>query len=151
MKKLTASDIVNQVISTFSKPNSRSIEDGTGKFKSSDGKRCAVGLFMTDEAARKYGKTEFASIGIARMLKADRKKFDEILKPEAQGQSVQFWDRLENLHDEDSFYNEEGGFNKAGEKYATQLVKDFTPAAAPAPKAEKKVTKKEEVLETEPA
>ena len=94
-------DIVRKVVETFSDPTQRPLyknrPDSPSHYQRDDGKKCAVGLFMTEEALELHGLS-------TKNIEALSLKYglNELLKEEYQGHPVLFWSNLQKFRD--AFY-----------------------------------------------
>lgn len=89
---MTEKDIVLETIKHIHK-NGRSVEDGDCRYKHFDGRQCAVGRCMDmRKYKRKYeGET----------LSTFPNEHDYYLKKRYHGHDLIFWNRLQDLHDDD--------------------------------------------------
>lgn len=70
-----------------------------------DGRMCAVGRCLTPlHVKRAHGVLCSVSKLPGRLLEAS---LDEILQPEYRGHSVEFWDKLQTLHDNEPIWDSE--------------------------------------------
>ena len=105
--QVTKKEIVREVLETYSDPKQRAtfkeLPDGTCQYQSDNGNRCAVGRFMTEEALKIHGKS---TKNIETM--SFRFGLNSLLKKEYQGYPLSFWVNLQKLHDEPSYWSEDG-------------------------------------------
>lgn len=105
--QVSKSSIVRDILEEYSDPSNRALyngqENGTCQYESPDGKRCAVGRFMTDKALSKVGRS-------TKKIQVLSFKYglDNLLKPEYQGFPLLFWKKIQNLHDNSDFWSEDG-------------------------------------------
>jgi hypothetical protein len=104
----TIEEIVNETVEYYSAdPSLRGIHDHRGNacaYINSAGNMCAVGRCMLPEALEKYGRCNTDVLGLARHA---CQTLDTLLKPEYRGHPVEFWKRLQMLHDDACLWNEE--------------------------------------------
>ena len=100
-------DIVRKVVEKFSDPTQRSLykgqPGGTCHYQDDNGKKCAVGMFMNDEALELHGKST-KKIEVLSL----RYGLNSLLKEEYQGYPLSFWSKLQKLHDTEENWSEDG-------------------------------------------
>lgn len=69
---------------------------------------CAVGRCMTEEYRQLYKDKGMSIDGIRPPLQNTFKGIDFALQPQYHGQTSQFWDDLQNFHDTDSNWDDNG-------------------------------------------
>lgn len=130
--KMSAVDIVDFVAEYFgSDPSKRSLnpnyhgitDDPTScrcLYCGPDGRQCAFALFVTDEDRPKLREGKMASNN----LRCGRK-----LRPEVEHLEpfTKFWDRLQDLHDVESYWNTEG-FTDRG-KQECEMLRGYAASA----------------------
>ena len=121
---MTKVEIINMVANHYNE-NNRSIGNG-GCWYARDGKMCAVGMCMTDEAIYWFGSfggdiNELSN----KLLIQESKSLDTIFKDEYKGHSLDFWKELQDLHD-DSFLWDECGLTLEGWDKANRLIERYT-------------------------
>lgn len=84
------------------------------RYITDDGRMCAVGMCMTEDAIKQYGDC----LGNVHELNGSE-ELDELLKTEFQGHSVEFWADLQILHDTEIYWNEKGLSDLGRAKYET--------------------------------
>lgn len=106
-EKVTEEHVIKKVLEEYSDPSKRSLyknrEGGTCQYQNSNGKKCAVGKFMTNEALDTVGAS---SRRVAHL--ESNYGLDNLLKKEYQGFPVSFWNKLQVLHDSDQYWSEDG-------------------------------------------
>lgn len=97
----------------------------TCMYLTNDDKKCAVGMFLTDEALKKSAKC----LGDARSLDVHLKargfeSLDSAFIKEVRGHEVGFWVDLQSLHDDNNFWNAEG-LSEYGVDYVHELKRRY--------------------------
>lgn len=105
------------------KPRQGSDSRTVCEYLNSDGNKCAFGRVMTDEAIEQFGNhggpvsdliderfdDEHEDMICTNDLDSERQYYiDQIVKPQYQGHSVEFWSDLQTFHDTDLFWDEDG-------------------------------------------
>lgn len=111
---MTKVEIINMVANHYNKHN-RAEEHGGCRYITNDGKMCAVGMCMTDEALEDFKYSFSGVFGIQEMIKSE--SIDSVLKDEFRGHSTSFWTDMQMLHDEAAYWDEEGLSCRGIEKY----------------------------------
>lgn len=123
---MTEKEIIEETIEEYSDPNNRALyfkqggpQDATCRYITSDGKKCAVGRCLTKEGlnrVRKCSRKVKAVFGI---------HYDNYLKEQYRGHSLDFWTKLQDLHDTHQYWSEEGitekGVKFVEEKFRIKL------------------------------
>lgn len=99
----TKLEIIEEVANHYNKTN-RGIGYNGCNYRTDDGKMCAVGMCMTEEALDKYG--DFTS-GVYE-LRAKAAAFQTLLKKEYRLHSISFWNALQKFHDDHDAWDENG-------------------------------------------
>lgn len=103
----TQTDIVIETLQFYLEaPSRRSTYGGGGcyyAFPQDPSRRCAVGLCMTEEAIEDHGDY----MGDASIMADEFGSLDQFLKAEYHGHPTEFWQRLQNLHDEDLHWSDD--------------------------------------------
>ncbi len=96
---MTKIEIIEETVAFYTEDPSRiALENRRCKYLTSDGRKCAFGRCMTDEALEEYG--EFGQIvTILEENLPEGTTLDSLLKPEYQGHDALFWRDLQSLHD----------------------------------------------------
>lgn len=117
----TKEEIVRETASFYNFKNRSTTENGTCIYNGPNGTHCAVGRCLTDSAKEKIGpyihgvpnhlghnhnKIMCTVGGLEYALKVDN--LDDALLEEYRGHDVGFWSKLQNLHDNSFFWDEEG-------------------------------------------
>lgn len=88
---------------------------------SPDGPRkCAVGRCMI---APEKIPAHSTGISVRRLQEATGESLDDLLLPEYRGHSLDFWERLQSIHDGSHFWNEKGLSEGGGEEVKALLDK----------------------------
>ena len=103
----TKKEIILETIEAYANPNNRATykgeSEGPCQYRTPEGRMCAVGRCMTNEALQCYG---LSSRGIKTICwKVD---INDLLKPEYQGHDIDFWYNLQLLHDAGTYWSEDG-------------------------------------------
>lgn len=122
MKRLTKVEIINETVHYYSEDVNRRGRNNIGDcvYLSSDGSMCAVGRCLENP-------DEFlnASYGIDDLVNTTKEEsIDELLKEEYKGHSELFWINLQELHDNNYFWNSDG-LSKNGEDRVLQLLEKY--------------------------
>lgn len=110
----TKLEILEETVAFYSEDTSRrAIMDGTCRYLTDDGKRCAYGRCLIPE---KYTpKWENKSCYAIHN--------DENLQEEYRGHSISFWEHIQSLHDNLNYWNNEG-LTKSG-VYRVHEIKEY--------------------------
>ena len=113
---MTKVEIIQMVANHYNDSN-RSVANG-GCWYARDGKMCAVGMCMTDEAIDKFGGFGGNVNNLSdKLLIQERRSIDTLLKDEYRGHDLDFWEELQELHDDSYLWDECGltleGWDKA--------------------------------------
>jgi hypothetical protein len=102
----TENEIIKETVEFYwADPKRRATADIGCWYLTIDGRMCAVGRCLTQRHAwRAFAM--LCSVGQlpGRLLEAS---LDEILQPEYRGHSVEFWENLQNLHDNEHIWDSE--------------------------------------------
>lgn len=74
------------------------------EYLTEDGRKCAVGRFLVED----FGYKSFNTCTSVTDLYATYGSTDEFLIPEYRGYDIDFWVKLQQLHDTEPFWNDEG-------------------------------------------
>lgn len=122
---MTKAEIINIVANHYNISN-RAYEKGYGcKYRTSDGKMCAVGMCMTEEGLSEFGDSKGSVHAIAREMRIRGKELDNILKDEYRGHDIELWDKLQVLHDNSVYWNEDG-ISDIGKERVSKLIIDLS-------------------------
>ncbi len=139
----TKLEIIEEVASSYTSLT-RAVDPkqyGTCRYLTEDGKKCAVGRALTDEAqehlATCHSPNPYADELAFNMLSLDDQhevvqngielfdnSLDPFLKEEYKGHDPKFWANLQNLHDNSHFWDE-NGLNDAGNKAKQMLINKY--------------------------
>ena len=134
MKHLTKLEILQDFADNFvENPGNRSLNDaGNCKYLSPEGKKCAVGRWFTDEALGRLGESNRTVTDVY----CTEDDSDDFLMPEVRGHEVTFWEQLQKLHDNESYWNDDrqtptglqthAGVTPAGRYFYRGLVKYYS-------------------------
>lgn len=120
---MTKLEIINMVANHYNSYN-RGMGHHGCNYRTDDGKMCAVGMCMNDEAMDEYGDYVGSISEISGKIINRGGYLDSIFKEEYRGHDVDFWDDLQRLHDHSSFWSDEG-LSEAGEKEVEALIKEY--------------------------
>lgn len=123
---MTKVEIIQMVASHYNETN-RGFADNEDicMYLTDDGRMCAVGMCMTDEALdtwKDFGKGVYYLVAT---LEEIDEELDSIFKDEYKGHSESFWIELQNLHD-DSYLWDESGLTLEGWDKANRMIKYYT-------------------------
>ncbi len=116
---MTKLEIIDMVASHYNSNNRGTI----GKkcvYKTYGGKMCAVGMCMTEGALKLYHNFT----GSVFQLSEQVEELDVLLKKEYRGHDKHFWGMLQNFHDDDKSWDDEG-MNERGVSNYEQLKERF--------------------------
>lgn len=122
--------ILDETVKYYSEDLSRRAldENFMCMYKTPEGKMCAVGRCMRDDAPFKDLNTqgELLSLEIIRDVefKKQDKKLDTLLKDKYKGVNIEFWMTLQSLHDQ-SLNWESGGLSEMGEVELNRIKSDI--------------------------
>ena len=123
---MTKVEIIQMMANHYNEDN-RSVDSGDC-FYARDGKMCAVGMCMTDEAIDEFGDFMGTIHKLnAKILTEENKSFDAIFKDEYKGHDLNFWEELQYLHDECMFWDE-CGLTLEGHDKVEALIKAYSDA-----------------------
>lgn len=80
-------------------------------YQDSTGNKCAVGMCMLDDATAKHYESVCSSdVGGLNgfLMDEERLHLDDILKEEYRGHAIDFWAKVQVLHDGTGFWTEDG-------------------------------------------
>lgn len=126
---MTKEEILLETIQYYSKPNTRAVILGLHDIQSecsyelSDGRRCAVGRCMTDAAIDKLRTNNDLRQPIDR-LAVDNADLDTMLQEKYHGHSIDFWTRLQGIHDNRLSWNEKG-LSIEGKNKVNKIINDY--------------------------
>lgn len=89
----TQNEIIQETLDAYSKPGTRAVEHGLCRYRTSDGRECAVGRCL------KNSKSFSHKSGSVGTVFRDEANLDAAPKPEYRGHSISFWSLLQTLHD----------------------------------------------------
>lgn len=131
---MTAKQIVDETVSYYSEDTSRrsfvTDEEGRDKciYRTKDGRMCAVGRCLTDEAAKEFGQVMEDASGLAALANPgeySESGLDPLLRPQYHGHSLEFWCELQRLHDWGRNWSDDG-ISPEGKSYADTIAKEWT-------------------------
>ena len=112
---LDIKQIVLETVEEYADPNKRAMyvnKDGlrtdVPQYEDINGNKCAVGRCMTKKAIEKYASSCKEVQAIAYAETNNPINIDPLLKPEYQGHGYTFWSKLQDLHDTERFWSEDG-------------------------------------------
>lgn len=120
MQKLTKLQIINDTIAHFN-PGNRAIDiHGSCYYCAFDGKKCAVGRYMGPENLPGVftGGLSAFSRNVPGGLECVY--IEDVLIPEARGHNSSFWKDLQNLHDQNINWLEDG-LSSVGKRELTRM------------------------------
>jgi hypothetical protein len=103
----TKNEIIKETVEYYWQDPKRRASTGLGCHYRvpDDGRMCAVGRCLTAEALPQASKVMVGAYELAGRLYADC--LDDLLQPEYRGHSVDFWDRLQTVHDNEHIWDSE--------------------------------------------
>lgn len=122
MSVLSAIEIIAETVAFYGEDTDRRGLDCDGDclYRTADGKECAVGRCMIDsDNVEPAGGSPGSVWG-----NEDMDAMDSDLYPQYRGQSMRFWSRLQDLHDTDENWNDDG-ITVQGQLVADRLKKEF--------------------------
>ena len=122
---MTKVEIINMVASHYNEAN-RGISDNgdTCEYLTIDGRMCAVGMCMTDEAMDTWKDFNSGVYSLTAKLEDEGEELDSIFKDEYKGHSESFWIELQNFHDESRNWDE-FGLTVQGESDFKRMIKYY--------------------------
>ena len=103
----TQTEIVIETLQFYLEAPARRSTDGEGgcfyALPQDPSRRCAVGRCMTNAAIEDHG----GYYRTASRMAYDFGSLDQFLKPDYHGHPTEFWQRLQNLHDEDLHWGDD--------------------------------------------
>lgn len=119
MLKLTKQQIIKET-AEFYNLNNRGYEPGWGcSYLSSDGRMCAVGRCLVNPA-----EPDNKKIGDEGVTSLIRKLGDNIFKPQYRGHDRSFWSDLQEFHDNETNWNDEG-LSVEGDRAYAKLMENY--------------------------
>jgi hypothetical protein len=122
MKKV---EIIQMVANHYNRSNRAAGRFGGCYYRTDDGKMCAVGMCMNDEAIDEYGDYVGSISEISGQIINRGESLDSVFKEEYRGHDVFFWDELQGLHDGKWNWTDEG-LSEEGEQAVTDLIKKYS-------------------------
>lgn len=103
-KRKTQKEIVLETINYYGE-NPRAIVDGAPRYIAPGGLMCAVGRCLGTKSVKKLKNvnTKIAVL-VLKVFKYEKK--DEWFKPEYRGHMLTFWIKLQELHDNDEYWED---------------------------------------------
>jgi hypothetical protein len=108
----TQKEIVLETVEHYSDPNNRSLfypsgepKDATSVYVSTNGNKCAVGRCLKDVVANAIIPSRRIK-GVARGM--CKSTIDALFEPEYSGHLLDFWDKLQLLHDNHNHWSKNG-------------------------------------------
>ena len=118
---MTKVEIINIAANHYNEKNRGRTNDGC-RYITNDGRMCAVGMCMTDEALEDFKHHYGDVFTVQAMIKS--KSIDNILKDEFRGHSTSFWKELQRFHDTDMNWDDEG-MSDSGREFYCELKMMF--------------------------
>jgi len=115
----TKVEIIRETVDYYSQDTTRRSYDAERDlccYLGEDGRKCSVGRCIIPEilAKRYHELNQRASV-------ENIPDLEEILQPEYRGHSLEFWKRLQVLHDDDKYWTPEG-LSEKGEHKVAELI-----------------------------
>jgi hypothetical protein len=106
----TKHEIIDIIASSYTSKTRAMTGKNHCQYITEDGRKCAVGMFMTDEGLEFSKGLDLSATGINRRLfNEQRRNLDDILIKEVRGHELLFWDEMQNrLHDKETYWDENG-------------------------------------------
>lgn len=122
----TKLEILEETKATYNKDNRGVNLSGGCKYLSDKNTMCAVGRCMTETSLDQYKDYRGSVTKLNNEVAEDCPMgIDLLLKEEYRGHEVQFWQNLQEFHDEIEYWNETG-LSELGEKKYKYLVNLYT-------------------------
>lgn len=122
----TQLEILDETVKYYEE-HKRAIRGDACYYKSPKGNKCAIGRLMTDYYLKKYKDStrNIAYLG----NDGDNGILNTIVKSEYRGYSIEFWMKLQKLHDQSSFWDDCDGFQVLSKKglYKYEDIKNQLP------------------------
>ena len=116
MQKLTKLEIIDATASHFRLGNRATNEYGSCRYCTKDNKKCAVGRYMGPENI-----PDMYSGGVSNLASELQDLcLEDVLIPEARGHNWSFWKDLQNLHDQNVNWLEDG-LSPVGKRELTRM------------------------------
>ena len=112
----TKIEIINEVATHFNLQNRAIDFSGEYSYITEEGKKCAVGMFLSEKLSNNYNAYSSTSLFGALGF--------EILKDEYRIESIYFWSRLQSFHDDEENWSD-GGLSEQGEQEKQRLLNTF--------------------------
>jgi hypothetical protein len=132
MKTKTKQEIINETVEYYKDASKRGYDEveETCMYLTEGGNMCAVGRClipgskMEMEVTNHVNRGEYLAMEDCKTSVMKILNLEEILKPEYRGHSIEFWTRLQNLHDSHEFYTD-GTMNEKGLEHAKYLWREW--------------------------
>lgn len=126
MERLTKLEILNETIAFYNADvTKRSIDElDNCSYNGEHGNHCAIGRCMVDSLKEQGVKLKGNRAGIQNLAEINGLTIDEVFEEKYRGHEIYFWRSLQELHDEDDFWDN-AGLNAQGEAYANEICKQF--------------------------
>ncbi len=123
---MTKAEILEETTNFYNSTN-RAMKDGACVYLDDEGNKCAVGRCILPEklswAMSLEETTDVESLELS-IIEDGGKSLDDILKPEYCGHEFDFWDNLQQFHDTNEFWNE-NGLTDEGENAYDELTEKY--------------------------
>ena len=122
---MTKLEIIKEVVDFYEpNPSRRAIEQGTCKYLTYNGNKCALGRCFTDEAIEKYGAFQGSVTALAIDLDIQEEDFQLLLKEEYRGHNTLFWSNIQKYHDSYYFWRNEND-SVARERFVNFILNQY--------------------------
>jgi hypothetical protein len=126
MKNLSKLEILNETIAFYNGDvNRRSKIGKCCVYNGKNGEHCAVGRCFLPEF-KEQGVYLNGNIGqgIKSLASRNNLSSDDMLQEQYRGHDYEFWSDLQELHDNDSYWDN-AGLNAKGEEFTSEICKKF--------------------------
>lgn len=126
MERLTKLEIVNETVAFYNADvTKRSIDEQDDcLYNGYDGNRCAIGRCMVDALKEQGMELKGNRGGFQNLAIQNDLTLDEILEERYRGHEHDFWVKLQQLHDDSTFWDN-AGLNADGEIFINEICIQF--------------------------
>jgi len=126
---MTTKEIVNQITDTYT-INNRATDNVCGmeecRYLTKDGRMCAVGMCMNELSLKEFGTVmgDVHDLNEIVEQKVSDQGLDYLLKEEYKGHPLKFWKKLQQLHDNKKYWDDDG-LNERGKRLANLIIDEY--------------------------
>lgn len=118
----TRKQIIDETVEFYSEdPRRRAVDEHNAcVYLTEDGRKCAVGRCLEEDAPTLDHEGSISALTLRRMFQ------DEEFRPEYRGHPLDFWQDIQNLHDQNDNWETSGGLSESGKLELRNLYETWT-------------------------